>query len=263
MTDKIHSFLFVPANEKMLSKIPTCSADAVIIDLEDAVLETHKDEALFLVKKYLDKNKINIPIFVRINPDRVEREISLLKGTKISGYMIPKSETVEDIEIVNNFDNDKKIIALVETPMGIVNVPELAKCELVYGIAFGAEDYTARCDINNVNENLLYQKSRIVNYAKAFGKVAIDTISLNIHDKDSYKKEVQKSKDLGFDAKLAIHPMQVEAINELYTNRDYDYLKNIVDTYISSGRSVLEIEGKVYEKPHIDAIIKELRNMDG
>ena len=50
MTDKIHSFLFVPANEKMLSKIPTCSADAVIIDLEDAVLEEYKDEALFLVK---------------------------------------------------------------------------------------------------------------------------------------------------------------------------------------------------------------------
>ena len=68
---------------------------------------------------------------------------------------------------------------------------------------------------------------------------------------------------MGFDAKLAIHPMQVEAINELYTNRDYDYLKNIVDTYISSGRSVLEIEGKVYEKPHIDAIIQELRKMDG
>ena len=83
----------------------------------------------------------------------------------------------------------------------------------------------------------MYQKSRIVNYAKAFGKVAIDTISLNIHDKDSYKKEVQKSKDLGFDAKLAIHPMQVEAINELYTNRDYDYLKNIQTKQFTSKKS--------------------------
>lgn len=263
MTDNIHSFLFVPANEKMLSKIPTCSADAVIIDLEDAVLEVHKDEALFLVKSYLGEIKTNMPVFIRINPGRVESEISSLKDTKISGYMIPKSETVDDIKAVYNLDNDKKIIALIETPMGIVNVPELAKCDLVYGISFGAEDYTTRCDINNIHENLLYQKSRIVNYAKAFDKFCIDTMSLNIHDKDSYNIEAQKSKDLGFDGKLAIHPMQVEVINELYSNKDYNYLKYIVDTYISSGKSVLEIDGKVYEKPHIDAIIKELGNTEG
>ena len=72
--------MFVPANEKMLSKIPTCSADTVIIDLEDAVLEEYKDEALILVKKYLDEVKTNMPIYIRINPDRVEREISLLKN---------------------------------------------------------------------------------------------------------------------------------------------------------------------------------------
>lgn len=263
MTNEIHSFLFVPANEKMLSKISTCSADAIIIDLEDAVLETHKDEALFLVKKYFDKNKINIPVFVRINPDRAENEISLLKDIKISGYMIPKTETLENIKSVYDLDSDKKIIALIETPMGIVNISEIAKCDLIYGIAFGAEDYTEICDINNVHENLIYQKSMIVNYAKAYKKISIDTISLNIHDKDSFYVEAQKSKDFGFDAKLAIHPMQVEAINELYSNRDYEYLKYIVNTYISSGQSVLEIDGKIYEKPHITSIIKELENMEG
>lgn len=263
MTNNIHSFLFVPANEKMLSKISICSADAIIIDLEDAVLASHKDEALSLVKSFLDKNKIIVPVFVRINLDRVKTEVSLLRNTNITGYMIPKTETLEDIESVYDLDSDKKIIALIETPMGIINVPEFAKCDLIYGIAFGAEDYTEICNINNVHENLIYQKSMIVNYAKAYKKIAIDTISLNIHDKDSFCVESQKSKDFGFDAKLAIHPMQVEAINEMYSKRDYDYLKYIVNTYISSGQSVLEIDGKIYEKPHITSIIKELENMEG
>lgn len=263
MTNEIHSFLFVPANEKMLSKISTCSADAIIIDLEDAVLPSNKDEALLLVKNYVDKNKVIVPVFVRINPDRVETEVLLLRNTNITGYMIPKTETLEDIKSVYDLDSDKKIIALIETPMGIVNVSELAKCDLIYGIAFGAEDYTEICDINNIHENLIYQKSMIVNYAKAYKKIAIDTISLNIHDKDSFHVEAQRSKDFGFDAKLAIHPMQVEAINELYSNRDYDHLKYIVNTYISSGQSVLEIDGKIYEKPHITSIIKELENMEG
>lgn len=262
MNNYFHSFLFVPANEKMLSKIDDCFADAVIIDLEDAVLEKDKDCALKLTYEFTS-HKHNKPIFVRINTNRINTEIPLLSKTNVVGFVVPKAESLETIKTIYDIDNSKQIIALVETPLGIINVPELSKSDMIYGIAFGAEDYTTKCNIHNLHENLLYQKSRIVNYCNAYEKLSIDTMSLNIRHKEEYQLEAQKTKDIGFNAKLAIHPMQVEIINELYSNMDYEYMKYVVDTYYKSGESVVEIDGKVYEKPHIAALENKLKDLEG
>lgn len=262
MINKIHSYLFVPANKKMLSKIRHGMADAIIIDLEDAVLQENKDIALADTFEFLNNYIGKMPIFVRLNNNRIEIEIEKLRNTSIAGYMIPKAEDVCFLENVFDLDS-KKIIALVESPMGIVNVPIFAKSEKVYAIAFGAEDYTCSASVHNIHENLLYQKSRIVNYSKAYNKPCIDTMSLNVRDRNAYKLEAQKTMDIGFDSKLAIHPMQVEVINEVYSVDDANYLRRIVEIYTNSGEAVLEIDGKVYEKPHIDTIIKKLESMEG
>ncbi len=257
---KCNSWLFVPAIEKFLAKIETCRADVVIIDLEDAILNTEKDSALLLVSKFLKSYSFKTDVLVRINSDRLTKEIAELNKYAIKGYMLPKTECDEDIKKLSSI-TDKSIIALVETAKGIVNLSEIAKNEKVFAIAFGAEDYTTQNGIKKSDEFLLYPKSKIVAYAKAYNKIAIDTISLNITDKDKYAVEAQKTKDFGFDGKLAIHPMQVEVINSIYTD-NIEYYRYIIEQYEKSGVAVLNIDGKVFEKPHINEMKRKISDFE-
>lgn len=257
MKSKPRSFLFVPAIEKLLNKIETCNADAVIIDLEDSIPASDKVDALERTLNFLVGYSYNRDIYVRVNRDRYDTEIPALDVFSIKGYMLPKSENLCDIDAVSELTK-KEIIALIESAMGLANVSETAKHKRVTMLAFGAEDYTSECGIENEDAFLVYPKSKIVLYAKANGKYVIDTMSLNIRDEESYKILAEKTKKFGFDAKLAIHPMQVEVINKVY-NDDIAYYEDIVNRYDSSGKGVLEIDGTVYEKPHIDAMKRKIK----
>lgn len=257
---RCNSWLFVPAVKKLLGKIEGCKADAVIIDLEDAVLDAEKDSALKLTSEFLKGYDYEKDIYIRINPDRLDGEVLRLDKYAIKGYMLPKTESAEDIKKLSGLTQGKCIIALVETPLGIANLKEIAQSEIA-AIAFGAEDYTTQCGIKNKDEFLVYPKSKIIAYAKAYGKLAIDTISLNITDKDRYAVEVQTTKDFGFDGKLAIHPMQVEAINSVYTD-DVEYYRIIVNKYEKCGEGVLNINGTVFEKPHIERMKRRIQEYE-
>lgn len=257
MKNKPHSFLFVPAIEKLLNKIETCNADAVIIDLEDSIPVSEKCNALERTRKFLEVYSYNHDIYVRVNRGRFDTEIASLDTFAIKGYMLPKCENTSDIDGVSKL-TQKELIALIESAAGLVNVSDIAKHKRVTMLAFGAEDYTSECGIKNKDEFLVYPKSKIVLYAKANGKYVIDTMSLNIRDEKNYKILAENTKKFGFDAKLAIHPMQVEIINKVF-NDDIAYYEDIVNRYENSGKGVIEIDGTVYEKPHIDAMKRKIK----
>ena len=254
-----NSILFVPATEKLLPKIEECSANMVIIDLEDAIPDNEKTSALCILKTFLEEYSYSKDIYVRINCNRLREEIQVLNCYDIKGYMLPKTESVSDIEKISCIANKKNIVALVETAMGIINIGEIAKSDKISMIAFGAEDYTTQCKIKNDSLFLAYPKSKIVAYSKAFNKPVFDTISLNITDKELYRKEVYDSYNYGFDGKLAIHPMQIDIINEIYHNIDIEYYKHIIYEYEKNGQGVLNINGKVFERPHIEQIKRKLK----
>lgn len=257
MKNKPHSFLFVPATEKLLNKIEICNSDAVIIDLEDSIPAPDKADALGRTLEFLAEYSYNHDIYVRVNSDRFNTEIPLLDAFAIKGYMLPKCENTSDIDTVSKL-TQKELIALVESAAGLANVSETAKHERVTMLAFGAEDYTSECGIKNEDTFLVYPKSKIVLYAKANGKYVIDTMSLNIRDEKNYKILAENTKKFGFDAKLAIHPMQIEIINKVF-NDDIAYYEDIVNHYENSGKGVVEIDGTVYEKPHIDAMKRKIK----
>lgn len=259
MENNNHSFLFVPATEKMLSKIEKCAADSIIIDLEDAILENDKDSALNRLEIFLKGYSYKTDIFIRINPTRVKQETTILNRYAIKGYMLPKTEYSEYIDNFAESAGDKRIIALIETAVGVVNAREIIKNQHVYIVAFGAEDYTEQCGIKNDIEYLIYPKSKLVAYAKAYKKPVIDTISLNIRDEKKYIIEAQNSRDFGFDGKLAIHPMQVEVINKIFSD-NINYYKFIISEYDKCNTGVLNLNGRVFEKPHIDAMRKKIED---
>lgn len=244
------SLLFVPSKPKMLEKIKSFEADSIIIDLEDSISEDCKRQALEDACHFLSADNEK-DIYIRLDGNHLEEELFKLNDYSLSGYMLPKFENPDIYLKYNHYFSNKRIIALVETPLGIVNIKEIACSSLVDIIAFGAEDFTSSIGMKNSVETLNYVRSVIVTYGKAFKKNVIDTPSFVINDDELLAKEVQVAVDLGFDGKLAIHPNQISIINKLFQMYDLDEMKAVVAKYESSGEAVLRIDDKVYEKMHI------------
>lgn len=255
----LRSLLFVPAKEKMMSKITALNADGFIIDLEDSINEEEKSDALKLLCSYLHEHPECSNIYVRLNKTRFEEEAIALNSFNI-GFMLPKFETSEDYSRIEGIWNQHKLIALVETPIGVINIQQIAQCPWVDAIAFGAEDYTASVNMLNDDALLLPVKSSLIVSAKAYGKKIFDTPSFKINDQEAFEKEVSNSVSLGFDGKLLINPKHIEFVNKSFADADLDHLAYIVAEYEKSGEAVAVIDGKVYEKMHINRfkrIIKE------
>lgn len=255
------SLMFVPSKPKMLEKIPRSEADACIIDLEDSINESDKQQALLDACRFLSE-KPDKNIFIRVAGNHLKEEFERLDGLFFKGYMIPKFENPKEFEKYSAYFKDKDVIALVETPMGLVNIREIASSSIVTMIAFGAEDFTSVVGMKNCADTLDYAKCQIVTYGKAFHKPVYDTPSFIVDDMEALEREIQTAVDLGFDGKLAIHPKQISRINDLFQCFDLDSIKKIVEQYEIAGKAVLRIEDKVYEKMHI-AHFKRILNEHG
>ena len=242
-----------------MSKIPALTADGFIIDLEDSINEEEKSNALKLLSSYLSERPESSNIYVRLNKTYFKEEAIALNSFNV-GFMLPKFETPDDYSCIEGIWNQHKIIALVETPIGVINIQQIAQCQWVDAIAFGAEDYTASVNMLNDDALLLPVKSSLIISAKAYGKKIFDTPSFKINDHDAFEKEVSNSVSLGFDGKLLINPKHIEYVNKCFADADLDRLAHIISEYEKSGEAVVVIDGKVYEKMHISRfkrIIKE------
>lgn len=255
----MHSILFVPAVEKMINKISTFFSDGYIIDLEDSILPKDKNVALSQTINFLENSKELENLFIRVDREFLNEQITELNKYSFAGYMIPKYEEVENFHEIYPMMKQKKIIALVETPKGVANIENIAKCYWIDAVAFGAEDYTAYSNMKNSPNVLNYVKSRMVMYCKAYGKKIYDTPCFELDDMQLFREIVQESRDMGFDGKLAINPKQIQIINDVFKNYDYDYMKNIVEEYEINKMAVQTIDNKVYEKMHIERLKKILK----
>ena len=244
------SLMFVPSKPKMLEKILTSEADACIIDLEDSINEKDKQQALKDACSFLATSP-DKSIFVRVDSNYLQEELYKLSDYAFRGYMIPKFETPNAYMQYAPYFKGKDIIALVETPMGIVNLKEICSSPDVTIIAFGAEDFSSSIGMKNCAESLTYARSAIVTYGKAYGKVVIDTPSFILDDMKSLEQEIQLAVDLGFDGKLSIHPKQIKTINEMFQYFDLDKIIEVIRRYEMEGEAVLRMNDKVYEKMHI------------
>ena len=250
MSDVVHSLLFIPAKDKMLEKIAVCTADAYIIDLEDSIPTEGKAEALDAVMRFLEENNA-ANCFIR--PDRVlmREQLVRLKSCRFQGVMIPK---VEDCRFVDEFAEclaNREVIALLETPLGLARIEDIASNQRIAALAFGAEDYTAAANMQNTEESLLYPKSRLVMFGKAYGKRVYDTPSFCIKDVARADAEAERSAMLGFDGKMAIHPKFIPGVQKAFAEHDIDNIRRIVEQYERLGEAVLVFGDKLYEKMHI------------
>jgi citrate lyase subunit beta/citryl-CoA lyase len=232
------ALLFCPADRSDRYAKALERADAVIIDLEDAVAPQDRELAReALVQTPLDPDRV----IVRINPvgsHDFSADFSALEATAYRRVMLPKAESVDAARAVTGYE----VIALCETAAGVLAAPELAREPNVVALMWGAEDLVAslggtssrRAD-GHYREVARYARSAILLAAGAAGIAAIDTVHLDIADLGGLALEAEDAVASGFSATACIHPDQVEIIRDAYRPSDEE---------VAEARAILEVAGR-------------------
>ncbi len=267
--------LFVPAGQpKMLSKALGLKADGLILDLEDSVSIEKKMSARQFVAEALvsqwfgEKEKI-----VRINALATElagADIALAVRGKPDTILLPKVERAEEIHAYDDLVGEAEeaasieqgsigLVAMIESPLGIINVEAIARAsKRVNGLLFGAADFTreTRGAITSGRLELAYPLMRLLIAARAANIDALDTPAFDISDRDALEKEARQAKNMGYDGKAAIHPGQLEIINEIFspTMEEIAYSRRVIEAFEKAradGKGVTQLDGKLIEHLHV------------
>lgn len=268
------SILFVPcSSEKMLRKSVNFNADALILDIEDGVSVAKKEEAREILVTLLKEEFFSSKdVLIRINPiDSQWGRDDLLKilPYKFSGIVVPKVNDFESLQIMENALNlvervleirsFVKIIAMIETPSGVLNAKDIAKGGRgLTGLIFGAMDLTNELHgvMNKNRDNLIFPLSQIL-YAARAGQIAVyDAPHFDINDEEGLRAETKRVKELGYNGKCAIHPSQLSVINEIFTPSDDEvsWAKKVIEEFNNAakeGRGVSVVDGRLIEKPTV------------
>jgi citrate lyase subunit beta/citryl-CoA lyase len=207
-------FLFVPADRpERFAKAVAAGADAVIVDLEDAVAPPARDGARAGLAAALAGLAQTVPVFIRINGIGTpwhDADLALAVTLPVAGIVLPKAETARDVQTLKSSLPDKALIALVETASGLAVVDAIARA--ADRLAFGSIDFAADLGCAHIRDALLLARSRIVMAARLAGAPQpIDGVTLSIRDEGTIEDDARYAAALGFGGKLLIHPAQIAA----------------------------------------------------
>jgi citrate lyase subunit beta/citryl-CoA lyase len=204
--------LFVPADRpERFAKAASSGADAMIIDLEDAISPDVKDQArLPLIRQGILPGDIDI--FVRVNAQGSlwhKDDIDALTGLRIAGIMLPKSENAGAIERLHR-ETGWPLVALIETARGLAGCRDIACAAGVMRLAFGSIDYAADLGMAHGRETLLAARAEIVLASRLAGlPPPIDGVTTSIDDEALVADDARYAVSLGLGGKLCIHPKQI------------------------------------------------------
>ena len=241
----------------MVQTLDVFESDAVILDLEDSVDVRDKDAALELIHQFLRRLRPhNIEIYVRLNDleTTLKEEVKRLNNTDINGYVIPKAthHLINEVEALT----DKPLIALIESPRSVLNALEIADCKSVIGIILGGEDLSTSLGANRTKEGLELFTARqlVVLAARASNIEAIDTPFTDPIDELGLMQDCQTAKGFGFTGKTAIHPNQIEAINQTFvpSKEAINDALRIVIKAKTATKGAFSLDGKMIDKPIIE-----------
>ena len=255
----LKSLLFTPGTKSdRFGRAETVHADALIIDLEDAVAPSAKQEARGTALHYLETiSGGHIPYILRINaPDTrfgLDDLQSLLNSSANPDYIIlPKCDSSATIRSTHNLlreaGKSTEIIALIETAKAVGALGDIAGGEIKpTALVFGAADMAADLGAETAWEPLLWVRSRIIQAAAQAHIATFDSPYFDISDAEGLKREVKASASLGFQGKCAIHPAQIPTINEILTptKEEVDKARQIL---VVNRQGVGSVDGKMVDE---------------
>ena len=287
----LKSLLFVPGDsEKKLAKAASTGADALLLDLEDAVSQDRLPIARGLVLDYLKSHdRSSQQVWVRINPLNTPLSlpdlVAVMPG-KPDGIVLPKPLNASDVLQLDHFlsaleeregikAGDTRILPVATEVAGaLFSLNTYAGCSArLAGLTWGAEDLatavgasTNKKDNGEFDDTFVLARSLCLLAAAHAGVQAIDTLSVDFRRADSLQADVQRAKRQGFSGKLAIHPDQVAIINAGFTAtpEELQHAQRIVDAFAQAGGAgALQLDGKMVDKPHLTQALRLLSTRNG
>lgn len=263
------SVLYMPgANTRALEKAKSLPADSLILDLEDAVAPDAKAQARENIRAALVTGFGHREAVVRINGLNTQWGLDDLKAfadTKADAILLPKVESASQIRDVAsllkqfNPESTMKIWAMIETPLAIFKLPEIANSHpmleaLVLGTSDLVKDLHARHTPSRVETQTALSLSVLA--ARAHQLCVLDGVHLSLDDEDGLRQSCIQGRDMGFDGKTLIHPSQIALANQIFgpSPEEIDEARQRITAYeaaISSGAGIAVLNGKLVEELHI------------
>lgn len=251
------ALLFCPGDRPERYAKAATAADAVIIDLEDAVAPADKPRAReALLAASLDP----ATTIVRVNPastTELARDLATVRQTPYRTLMLAKTESAAQLDALTSAAEGVEVIALCETAAGVVHAGEIAAHPAVVGVMWGAEDLIAsmagrssRFADGRYRDSARHARSTILLAARAYGKSAVDAVHIDIADIAGLRTEAEDAAASGFQATACIHPSQVAVIRDAYapTPDEQAWAERVLDE-ATTQPGVFRFEGRMIDEP--------------
>jgi citrate lyase subunit beta / citryl-CoA lyase len=256
------SYLFAPGHkEKLLRRVFEAAADAVILDLEDAVPPAAKQQAREMVAEVLARRSA----WVRINAVRSEDAAADLDAVadRAAGIRIPKVESPEDVDWVVHRAPGRPLICAIESARGVLAAREIALVPGVRHLSLGGVDLRRDLGAGEGSLQTLYARSHLVVASVAAGlEPPIDGVFARLDDDHGLREQAEFARSLGFFGKSAIHPRQVDIINEVFTPsaEQLAWARSVVDAFEAAGGEAVKLpDGEFVDLPVADRARRVLR----
>lgn len=284
----LRSLLFVPGDsEKKLAKAQGTGADALLLDLEDAVSQERLPVARGLVRDYLTSHpRVHQQVWVRINPLNTPLalpDLVAVMAGQPDGIVLPKPLNASDVLQLDHFlsaleeregiafGHTRILPVATEVAGALFSLNTYAGCSArLAGLTWGAEDLatsvgasTNKKDNGEFDDTFVLARSLCLLAAAHAGVQAIDTLSVDFRNSELLQADVQRARRQGFSGKLAIHPDQVSIINQGFqaTAEELQHAQRIVDAFAQAqGAGAVQLDGKMVDKPHLTLAQRLLDN---
>lgn len=249
------SYLFVPADRPgRVDKALQSGADAVIVDLEDAVAPSDKPQARDGLAQWLATAATGA-VVVRVNAAQTPwfaDDLRLCAHPAVQAIVVPKAEDAALLGAVAAGAPGKAVLPLIETAAGFDAVRRLAGVPGVTRLLFGSIDFQADLGIEGDDDALLHFRSGLVLASRLAGLAApVDGVTTALDDDATIDRDTARARRLGFGAKLCIHPKQVAAVNRgfLPGAAELDWARRVLAAAEASGGAAVAVDGKMVDAP--------------
>lgn len=243
----IRAPLFVPANRPdRFAKAAASGADAVILDLEDAVPAGAKEAA----RAALATDFTDLPVIVRVNALGTpwhDADVAAVSALRVTAVILPKAEEAGHVASVAA-TLGHQLVALVESARGLANARAIAAAEGVRRLAFGSVDFCADLGCAHLQDLLLPARSELVLASRLAGIDApLDGVTVQLDDLALVRKEAAHARDLGMTGKLCIHPRQIAQVKRAFApgEAEADWARRV----LASGDGAVSVDGAMVDEP--------------
>ncbi len=257
------SVLYIPASkDRAIEKVQKLNTDGIIFDLEDAVAPDEKVAARAMLAEVLRGTDFGHRArLVRINPlDSIwgRDDAAAFRDIPVEAILIPKVNTVADVDAVAELTPNTPLWAMMETPLGVLNAAAIAAHPLIQGFVLGTNDLAKElgCRYRPEREPLMTSLQLCLLAARAHGLICLDGVYNFFRNEDGLRFECEQGRDMGFDGKTLIHPKQLGITNTSFSpsRAEIDLARRNIAAFEEAeqaGLGIAVVDGKIVENLHI------------